>query len=189
MLICDEPTSGLDSFMAQNVLQVLKRLALKGKTIILTIHQPSSNLYNLFDKLLLVAEGRVAFLGTPKDAAAFFNSMEMVCPSNYNPADFYVEMLAVSPDNIIENRKTVEGICDAYESSNFAKNVQSSINLNKSNANLWSAEKTPQDETALWFTQFRIVLWRSWKTVHKDPQLIKSRLIQTVVRILCKYSN
>lgn len=42
LLLCDEPTSGLDSFMAHNVLQVLKRLAQKDKTIILTIHQPSS---------------------------------------------------------------------------------------------------------------------------------------------------
>lgn len=49
--------------MAANVLTVLKNLANKGKTIILTIHQPSSELFSLFDKILLMAEGRVAFLG------------------------------------------------------------------------------------------------------------------------------
>lgn len=72
LLLCDEPTSGLDSFMANSVLQVLKRLANKGKTIIITIHQPSSELFGMFDKILLVAEGRAAFLGTPAQATEFF---------------------------------------------------------------------------------------------------------------------
>lgn len=72
LLLCDEPTSGLDSFMAHSVLQVLKRLADKGKTIIITIHQPSSELFGMFDKILLVAEGRAAFLGTPAQATEFF---------------------------------------------------------------------------------------------------------------------
>lgn len=58
--------------MAHSVLQVLKKMARKGKTIIVTIHQPSSELYGMFDKILLMAEGRTAFLGTPNDAANFF---------------------------------------------------------------------------------------------------------------------
>lgn len=73
LLICDEPTSGLDSFMAASVVQVLKKLSQRGKTVILTIHQPSSELFELFDKILLMAEGRVAFLGTPSEAVDFFS--------------------------------------------------------------------------------------------------------------------
>jgi ABC-type multidrug transport system ATPase subunit len=71
-MFCDEPTSGLDSFMAQNVTLVLKSMALKGKTVVTTIHQPSSEIFDLFDKVLLMAEGRVAFLGSPDDACKFF---------------------------------------------------------------------------------------------------------------------
>lgn len=74
LMFCDEPTSGLDSFMALNVVQVLKRLAQSGKTVVCTIHQPSSELYTMFDKLLLMAEGKVAFLGSPNEANAFFTS-------------------------------------------------------------------------------------------------------------------
>lgn len=73
MLLCDEPTSGLDSFIAMNVVQVLKNLAAKGKTVILTIHQPSSELFALFDKLIFMAEGRTAFFGTPDEAKSFFS--------------------------------------------------------------------------------------------------------------------
>ena len=58
--------------MAMSVVQVLKKLAARGKTIIVTIHQPSSDLFGLFDKILLVAEGRTAFLGTTKEATDFF---------------------------------------------------------------------------------------------------------------------
>ena len=73
ILFCDEPTSGLDYFMALNIVQILKKLCSNGKTIISTIHQPSSELYSFFDKILLIAEGRVAFLGSPDDAAMFFD--------------------------------------------------------------------------------------------------------------------
>lgn len=52
--------------------QVLSGLAKKGKTIVCTIHQPSSELYAMFDKLLIMAEGRVAFLGSPDQATEFF---------------------------------------------------------------------------------------------------------------------
>lgn len=71
-MFCDEPTSGLDSFMAQNVVLVLKNMALKSKTVVVTIHQPSSEIFAMFDKVLLMADGRVAFLGSSDDACNFF---------------------------------------------------------------------------------------------------------------------
>jgi hypothetical protein len=49
LLFCDEPTSGLDSFMALTLVNVMKDLTRKGKTIISTIHQPSSQIFERFD--------------------------------------------------------------------------------------------------------------------------------------------
>lgn len=49
--------------MAHNIVCVLKKMAAKGKTIICTIHQPSSEVFELFDKIILMSEGRTAFLG------------------------------------------------------------------------------------------------------------------------------
>ena len=72
MLFCDEPTSGLDSFMAVIIIECLKSLAKKGKTIICTIHQPSSEIFSMFDRICLMAEGRTAFTGNPCDANHFF---------------------------------------------------------------------------------------------------------------------
>jgi ABC-type multidrug transport system ATPase subunit len=63
LLFCDEPTTGLDSFMAEGVVMVLKKLAARGKTIICTIHQPASEVFELFDTVMLVADGRLAYAG------------------------------------------------------------------------------------------------------------------------------
>ena len=75
--MADEPTSGLDSFMAQAIVECLKNLARQGKTIICTIHQPSSDVFQMFDKLYLLAEGRLAFTGTIRQATDFFNRFKV----------------------------------------------------------------------------------------------------------------
>ncbi|CAG0879453.1 unnamed protein product [Darwinula stevensoni] len=72
LLFCDEPTSGLDSYMAQQVVSLMKSLAEKGKTVVSTIHQPSSEVFVMFDQILLLAEGRIAFLGQAHRAISFF---------------------------------------------------------------------------------------------------------------------
>jgi len=50
-------------------------LASTGKTIICTIHQPSSEVFAMFDRILLMAEGRTAYLGSANDAVPFFSSL------------------------------------------------------------------------------------------------------------------
>ena len=53
---------------------LLNFVAARGKTIITTLHQPSSELFSMFDKILLIAEGRVAFLGNSEEAYEFFKT-------------------------------------------------------------------------------------------------------------------
>ena len=72
LLFCDEPTSGLDSFMAMILVDCMRDLANKGKTIICTIHQPSSEIFEKFDTLCLLAEGNLVYLGPSDEALDFF---------------------------------------------------------------------------------------------------------------------
>ena len=72
LLFCDEPTSGLDSVMAASVVEVMRTLASQGRTIVCTIHQPSSQIFHLFDKVLFMAEGRTAYIGDVPGANSFF---------------------------------------------------------------------------------------------------------------------
>ena len=186
LLLCDEPTSGLDSFMAHSVLQVLKGMTMKGKTIILTIHQPSSELYCLFDKILLMAEGRVAFLGSPYQAADFFSGLGIPCPPNYNPADFYVQMLAIAPNKENECREVIKKICDSFAVGPIAKEISETAcnKVGEQNGFLVPMEGVGRAGfRATWWTQFYCILYRSWLSVLKEPMLVKVRLLQTIVSI------
>lgn len=57
MIFLDEPTTGLDSYTAQTVVEILRSLALSGRTVIATIHQPNSDTFAYFDKLMLLSHG------------------------------------------------------------------------------------------------------------------------------------
>jgi ABC-type multidrug transport system ATPase subunit len=58
--------------MAFSIVECMKNLAQKGKTIICTIHQPSSEIFEMFDRLCLLAEGRLAYIGDLPKAVGFF---------------------------------------------------------------------------------------------------------------------
>jgi len=61
-IMLDEPTSGLDSFMAKSICKLLQELASKkGKCVIATIHQPSSQAFKYFDRLILMADGNIVY--------------------------------------------------------------------------------------------------------------------------------
>jgi len=76
ILFIDEPTSGLSSTDSENVLQLLKDQALKGKLVIVSIHQPSSDLFKLFDKLLIMDKGGYpVYYGNPMESLIWFKKM------------------------------------------------------------------------------------------------------------------
>lgn len=182
LLLCDEPTSGLDSFMAHSVLQVLKKLASKGKTIIITIHQPSSELYSMFDKILLIAEGRTAFLGTPNQATEFFDQLGVPCPVNYNPADYFVQVLAIAPNKEQECRGTIKKICDSFAVSAIAEEINAEASRLATDEDIASRQSNKiQRFRASWLTQFYAITWRAWLSVLKEPMLVKVRLSQTIM--------
>ncbi|XP_057379243.1 protein white-like [Daphnia carinata] len=187
LMFCDEPTSGLDSYMAQNIVQVLKNIASTGKTVVCTIHQPSSEVFALFDRILLMAEGRTAFLGPVSEALNFFSARGLPCPSNYNPADYYIHTLATVPGQEVDSRKKSKDICDAYESSQAGQQVLEIVKANRSLNSTESqefelaevkAKKSPYK--ASWFAQFRAVLWRSVIAVVREPVVLRVKAFQTI---------
>ena len=95
ILFCDEPTSGLDAYNAYNVVQSLVTLAKTYKrTVVFSIHQPRSNIVALFDKLLLLAEGRVVYSGPFERCSDFFDQVGHPCPPGFNIADFLIDLTA-----------------------------------------------------------------------------------------------
>ena len=104
ILFVDEPTSGLDSKTALDVVKVLQRLSRSdnGIAIVVTIHQPSAKAFLLFDRLVLLSKGRVAFNG-PIDGVTPF--LETSCgkklPPLENVADFVIDTVQEDPDRIV----------------------------------------------------------------------------------------
>lgn len=105
VLFCDEPTSGLSSRDSENIIDLLKELSLKGKLVFAVIHQPSSDIFKMFDKLLILDYGGYQiYYGNPVDSIVYFkrsinllNSEEGECHEcgNVNPEQIF---------NIIETK-------------------------------------------------------------------------------------
>ena len=105
LMFLDEPTSGLDSGAAFNIIRLLKKLAAAGQAILCTIHQPSSVLFENFDKLVLLqAGGRIVYHGElGHDSRTLLDYLERNgahrCPPKANPAEYMLEAIgAGNPD-------------------------------------------------------------------------------------------
>jgi len=119
VLFVDEPTSGLSSRDSENIIDLLKELSSKGKLIFIVIHQPSSEIFKMFDRLLLLDNGGYPiFDGNPVDAVVYFkthihhvDAYERECYScgNVNPEQIFniIESKVVDEyGNLTGNRKT-----------------------------------------------------------------------------------
>ena len=107
LLFLDEPTSGLDSHTALKLVEALRDLANEGRTIITTIHQPSANLFECFDRLVLLSNGKTVYSGSRIQAEKFFNKIHREIPARFNPADWYLTVVDVEREIIGDNNKVV----------------------------------------------------------------------------------
>lgn len=97
LVFLDEPTSGLDSYMAVAVISQMKSLTEVGRSVVCTIHQPSSDVFEMFDWVLLLSEGRLAFNGPRDQIVPYFSRLNFKCPLDENPGDYIIRLLAI-PD-------------------------------------------------------------------------------------------
>ncbi|XP_076926525.1 ABC transporter G family member 21-like [Bidens hawaiensis] len=100
LLLLDEPTSGLDSTTALRIMATLKGLARGGRSVVTTIHQPSSRLYWMFDKVVVLSDGCPIYSGHTGRVMEYFSSIGHVPGFNFvNPADFLLDLANdVSPN-------------------------------------------------------------------------------------------
>lgn len=176
LLLLDEPTSGLDSTTAQRILTTIKRLANSGRTIITTIHQPSSRLYHMFDKVVLLSEGSLIYNGPASTALEYFSSIGFSTSVTVNPADLLLDLAnGVSPDyrqsteqgeNTDQDQKLVrEALKSAYEKNIATKLKDELSNLgaidcnSTKNASAKNGRKAEQWSTS-WWHQFKVLLQR-----------------------------
>ncbi len=105
IMFLDEPTSGLSSRDSENILDLLKELALKGKLLFVVIHQPSSDIFKMFDRLIILdTGGHLIYNGNPIESIVYFKTR--IHHANYNESECHV-CGNVNPEqifNIVEAR-------------------------------------------------------------------------------------
>ena len=105
IILLDEPTSGLDASAAKKLITFLRDFAVnEQKIVICSIHQPSSYIFKNFHKILILHEGSQMFFGSPDDSIKALAAQGYVCPPQYNPAEYFLDVLSddkfqLVPDN------------------------------------------------------------------------------------------
>ncbi|KDP22115.1 hypothetical protein JCGZ_25946 [Jatropha curcas] len=123
LLFLDEPTSGLDSASAFFVIQTLRNIARDGRTVISSIHQPSSEVFALFDDLFLLSGGETVYFGDAKMAVEFFAEAGFPCPSRRNPSDHFLRCINSDFDTVTATLKGSQRIRDVPASADPLLNM------------------------------------------------------------------
>eukprot|EP00004_Rigifila_ramosa_P022572 TRINITY_DN6181_c0_g1_i2.p1 TRINITY_DN6181_c0_g1~~TRINITY_DN6181_c0_g1_i2.p1 ORF type:complete len:1409 (+),score=349.19 TRINITY_DN6181_c0_g1_i2:379-4227(+) len=129
LIFLDEPTSGLDPLAAENVMKVIRQLASSGRAVICTIHQPSADLFQLFDWLLLLNQiGKQVYFGPvgpgARDVLGYFKELGATCEISKNPADFVLEVTGAGVGG--QKYGDIDTVAAFRESKMFAE-VQSTL--------------------------------------------------------------
>ncbi|XP_057414311.1 ATP-binding cassette sub-family G member 8 isoform X2 [Balaenoptera acutorostrata] len=118
ILILDEPTSGLDSFTAHNVVKTLSRLAKGNRLVLISIQQPRSDIFRLFDLVLLMTSGTTIYLGSAQHMVQYFTAAGHPCPRYSNPADYYVDLTSIdrrSKEQEVATREKAQSLAALFQ--------------------------------------------------------------------------
>ncbi|KAJ3288942.1 hypothetical protein HDU79_004433 [Rhizoclosmatium sp. JEL0117] len=120
VIFLDEPTTGLDAFNARSLVETLVSLAHKtNRTIVLSIHQPRSDIFSYFDEIALLARGgRLAFCGSPRGSVRFLESIGFPLMGDMNGADFIVDTVAIddrTEETELQSKQNVDKIVRAWQ--------------------------------------------------------------------------
>ncbi|CAK9145081.1 unnamed protein product [Ilex paraguariensis] len=200
LLLLDEPTSGLDSTSATKLLQILQGVAkvensvriTAGRTIITTIHQPSSRMFHMFDKVLLISEGYPVYCGKARESIVYFSSLRFSPEIAMNPAEFLLDLATGQVNDISvpedlpapQSTSEYEGVIIRYLQQKYKIELEP-----KEKAENHQAAKTPdhlqlaiqvkKDWTMSWWEQFMILCKRTFKERWRD-YFDKLRLAQAL---------
>jgi ABC transport system ATP-binding/permease protein len=184
ILFVDEPTSGLSSRDSENVMDLLRELALKGKLIFVVIHQPSSDIYKMFDKMIILDTGGYQiYYGNPVEGVMYFKRMDAQINSevgecqtcgNVNPELLFNIIEAHVVDefgNYTNTRKVSPEKWEENYQNNFFHDEVDEIE-----------ENPPQSlNIPNWFTQFKIYTIRDFLSKIGNKQYVALNLIEAPV--------
>uniref|UniRef100_A0A7S0ZHE1 Probable ATP-dependent transporter ycf16 n=1 Tax=Timspurckia oligopyrenoides TaxID=708627 RepID=A0A7S0ZHE1_9RHOD len=177
LLFLDEPTSGLDAFNALNVMYTLRQLASRGRSIITTIHQPRSNIFVMFDYLCLLSLGQVVYYGPAAGAVTYFSALQFDCPTQFNPADYFIDLISVDPRNPEaegKSRKRIEYFAETLKEQQPSEPCEPLLSIEPEEL------RNVKRYQVSWFSQVAILLGRHLRLITREKVANAARIGQTV---------
>ncbi|GAA6016702.1 hypothetical protein JCM11491_000212 [Sporobolomyces phaffii] len=186
LVFLDEPTSGLDSQSSWSIMLLLRKLADHGQAILATIHQPSSELFQQFDRLLLLQKGgkTVYFGDLGKNSHTlidyFHARTDKRCADSDNPAEYILDAIGAGA-----SAKVDKDWYQMWNESDEAKKIQQDIDRfhdEKSNEES-AADKSPdsgRDFASSRWTQLNVVTRRVFSHYNRDPTYIVSKFMLNI---------
>lgn len=182
LLYLDEITTGLDSTSAFQIVKTLQGLARKGRTIVVTIHQPRSEIFGLFDNVVLLTKGSLAYAGGAKECLPYFSTLGYEMPPFTNPAEYLIDLVSV--DNRSEGAEAaaeerVNGIKEAWRKHSSALATEKN-DLNSASAGTISTNRSKHAEHTPLIRQIRVLTARTWTVTIRDPMGMFGSLLEAV---------
>ncbi|XP_046639058.1 ATP-binding cassette sub-family G member 1-like [Daphnia pulicaria] len=198
ILFLDEPTSGLDSSSSFQCVSLLRDLARSGRTVVTTIHQPSSRLLEHFDHLYIVAGGSCMYQGPVQSLVPYLHTMNLNCPSYHNPADFAMDIASGEYGDVlsrlvtgIENGRLIyqESPTPTLASPSLSHDTgfydeDEDVNMLDGNKKMKKKNKTQNERliyAAPFHTQVAVLLGRTWRTIWREKMLTMLRFAAHIV--------
>ncbi|ORY87663.1 putative ABC transporter [Protomyces lactucae-debilis] len=155
ILLLDEPTSGLDSVASFEVIKFIKDFAqTHGLIVVVSIHQPSNKTFELFDKLLLLADGKTCYNGERSELLPWLADLNLNVPQHVSPIEFALDLVN-SDFGSTHARLLQEACCNAAQTAPRLKKGSDSIYLpNETSRSAWHATL--------------VLLQRSWIKSYRD---------------------
>ncbi|XP_036606235.1 ATP-binding cassette sub-family G member 5 [Trichosurus vulpecula] len=186
VMLFDEPTTGLDCMTANQIVVLLSTLARRNRIVILTIHQPRSELFQLFDKIAIMSCGELVFCGAPMEMIDFFSDCNYPCPEHSNPFDFYMDLTSIDTQNKeceIETYRRVQLIGSAYKTSAIYQQTLENIKKVRHMQALPPVPFKTKDSPGT-LTKLGILLRKIMRNSLRNKMAVSVRLIQNFVMAL-----
>ncbi|XP_076831160.1 ATP-binding cassette sub-family G member 5 isoform X2 [Brachyhypopomus gauderio] len=183
VILLDEPTTGLDSMTANQIVVLLAELAKRDRIVIVTIHQPRSELFRVFSRIAIMSCGELVFCGQPEEMVDFFSSCGYECPEYCNPFDIYVDLTSVDTrcsEREAATYRRMHDITSAYQSSeiyqNIVRRIDESYQLPDKSIIPFKSKESPNCVSKL-----GVLLRRTVRNLSRDRMGVLMRLSQNLI--------
>ncbi|CAJ1409880.1 unnamed protein product [Effrenium voratum] len=167
IVFLDEPTTGLDSFSAWQVMRIVKDLADSGCTVVCTIHQPSSEIFALLDRVICLCHQRAIYHGPATELSRWLERSGRHVPRDYNPADYVMFLMETLPKSELE---LLCGTSRVSRDSSFRPSAD-------------GGSAPHRLEPAKMRKSFALQVWcltqREWRNLRRDSASLKLRFVLT----------